>query len=48
MNRLISKGMPNNYLKVSTEKLTFSKLRSSKFKKFDSRSASTHADIIEF
>ena len=39
MNRLISKGMSNIYLKVTSEKkLTFSKPRFSKFKKFDSRS----------
>ena len=38
-NRLISKGMSNIYFKVTIEeKLTFSKLRISKFKKFISES----------
>ena len=41
MNRLLSKGMSNIYLKVTTE--TFSKFRFSGFKKLISRS-----DIIEF
>ena len=36
MNRLLSKRMPNVYLKVSIE--TFSKLRLSVFKKFVTRS----------
>ena len=39
INRLISKGMTNIYLKVTIEKkLTFSKLRFSKFKIVVSRS----------
>ena len=43
-------GMSNVHLKVTTEKkLTFYKLRFSKFKKFVSRSvAPTHTDIIGF
>ena len=35
INRLLSKGMPNIYLKVTIE--TFSKLRFSGFKKFVTR-----------
>ena len=35
-NRLLSKGMSNIYLKVTIE--TFSKLRLSRFKEFDTRS----------
>ena len=38
--------MPNIYLKVTIE--TFSKLRFPGFKKFATRGALTHADIIEF
>ena len=39
MDRLFSKGMSNIYLKVIIEKkLTFSKLRVSKFKKLVTRS----------
>ena len=48
INRLLSKGMSNIYLKVTIE--TFLKLRFSGFKKFVTGSwgAPTHADIIEF
>ena len=48
INRLLSKGMSNIYLKVTIE--TFLKLRFSGFKKFATGSwrAPTHADIIEF
>ena len=38
INRLISKEVSNVYLKVTIEKVTYSKLRFSKFKKFVSRS----------
>ena len=34
INRLVSKGMSNIYLKVTIEKVTYSKLRFSKFEKF--------------
>ena len=40
INRLLSKGMSNIYLKSNyLEKITFSKLRFSKIKKFITRSA---------
>ena len=48
INRLLSKGMSNIYLKVTTE--TFSKLRFSLFKNFVTRSvlgSSDSRDIIE-
>ena len=52
INRLISKGMSNIYLKVIEKKLTFSKYLFTKFRKFVSRSvfggAPTRADIIDF
>ena len=38
INRLISKEVSNVYLKVTIEKVTYSKLRFSKFKKFFSGS----------
>ena len=44
--------MSNIYLSYHWEKLTFSKLRFTKFKKFITKSvfggAPTHADVIEF
>ena len=48
MIRLLSKGMPNIYLKVTIE--TFSKLRFSGFQKFEISfwGAPTQTDIIEF
>ena len=49
INRLLSKGMSNMYLKVTNK--TFSKLRFSGFKKFvpgQVWEVPTHADIIEF
>ena len=49
INRLLSKGISNIYLKVTIE--TFSKLRFSGFKNLSPGQfwgAPTHADIIEF
>ena len=46
INRLLSKGMSNIYLKVTIE--TFSKLRFSGFFPGQFCGAATHADIIEF
>ena len=50
INRLLSKGMSNIFLKVTIE--TFSKLRFSEFKNFFHRvsfwGTPTHADIVEF
>ena len=49
INRLLSKGMSNIYLKVTIE--TFSILRFSEFKKLSPGQflrSPTHADIIEF
>ena len=50
INRLLGKGISNNYLKVTID--MFSKLQFSKFKKFAERSAfwgaPNHADINEF
>ena len=46
INRLLSKGMSNIYLKVTIE--TFSKLRFSGFKIFATKFAPILADITEF
>ena len=49
VNRLLTKGISNIYLKVTIE--TFSKLQFSGFKKFVTRlfwGAPTHEGIIEF
>ena len=47
MNRLISKTITNNYVKLTTEKLTFSKLPFSKFKKFVSRSVFEELQLMQ-